>query len=103
MAFSAIGIYSINNSSFEVYLAAIFGVVGFAWVKLGFSPTPMLLGFVLGPMMEEHLRRAMLMSKGDPSVFVTHPISLVFILASAAILVVMVLPAVRQRRGEITD
>jgi TctA family transporter len=63
----------------------------------------MLLGFVLGPMMEEHLRRAMLMSKGDPSVFVTHPISLAFMIASAAILVVMVVPAVRQRRGAITD
>jgi TctA family transporter len=103
MAFSAIGVYSVNSSAFEIYLTALFGVVGFVFSKLGFPPAPMLLGFVLGPMMEEHLRRAMLMSKGDPSVFVTHPISLVFILASAAILVVMVLPAVRQRRGEITD
>jgi len=103
MAFSAIGIYSVNNSSFEIYLTALFGILGFVWMRLGFPMAPMLLGFVLGPMMEEHLRRAMLMSKGDPSVFVTHPISLVFILASAAILVVMVLPAVRQRRGEITD
>ena len=103
MAFSAIGIYSVNNSSFEIYLTALFGVLGFVGTKLGFPAPPLLLGFVLGPMMEEHLRRAMLMSKGDPSVFVTHPISLVFILASAAILVVMVLPAVRQRRGEITD
>ena len=71
MAFSAIGIYSVNNSSFEIYLTALFGVIGFIWIKLGCSPAPMLLGFVLGPMMEEHLRRAMLMSKGDPSVFVT--------------------------------
>src|SRR5712672_2107154 len=103
MAFSAIGIYSVNNSSIEIYLTALFGVVGYICMRLGFNLAPLLLGFVLGPMMEEHLRRAMLMSKGDPSVFVTHPISLVFILASAAILVVMVLPAVRQRRGEITD
>jgi TctA family transporter len=103
MAFSAIGVYSVNSSSFEIYLTALFGVVGFVFSKLGFPPAPMLLGFVLGPMMEEHLRRAMLMSKGDPSVFVTHPISLVFILAAAAILVVMVVPAVRQRRGAITD
>ena len=79
MAFSAIGIYSVNNSSFEIYLTALFGVIGFIWIKLGCSPAPMLLGFVLGPMMEEHLRRAMLMSKGDPSVFVTRPISLAFI------------------------
>ena len=65
MAFSAIGIYSVNNSSFEIYLTALFGVIGFVCIKLGFPPAPMLLGFVLGPMMEENLRRAMLMSRGD--------------------------------------
>src|SRR5436190_2014795 len=101
MAFSAIGVYSVNNSSFEIYLTALFGAIGFMWIKLGCSPAPMLLGFVLGPMMEEHLRRAMLMSKGDPSVFVTRPISLGFIIATVLILVVIVLPAVRSRRGEI--
>jgi len=101
MAFSAIGVYSVNNSSYEIYLTALFGVIGFMWIKLGCSPAPMLLGFVLGPMMEEHLRRAMLMSKGDPSVFVTRPISLGFIIATVLILVVIVLPAVRSRRGEI--
>jgi putative tricarboxylic transport membrane protein len=101
MAFSAIGVYSVNNSSFEIYLTALFGVIGFMWIKLGCSPAPMLLGFVLGPMMEEHLRRAMLMSKGDPSVFVTRPISLGFIIVTVLILVVIVLPAVRSRRGEI--
>jgi putative tricarboxylic transport membrane protein len=101
MAFSAIGVYSVNNSSFEIYLTALFGVIGFMWIKLGCSPAPMLLGFVLGPMMEEHLRRAMLMSKGDPSVFVTRPISLGFIVATVLILVVIVLPAVRSRRNEI--
>jgi TctA family transporter len=62
----------------------------------------MLLGFVLGPMMEENLRRSMLMAGGDPSVFVTRPLSLVFIIATVLILIVMVVPAVRQRRGEIT-
>src|SRR3954464_8039913 len=101
MAFSAIGVYSVNNSSFEIYLTALFGVIGFMWIKLGCSPAPMLLGFVLGPMMEEHLRRAMLMSKGDPSVFLTRPISLGFIIATVLILVVIILPAVRSRRGEI--
>lgn len=101
MAFSAIGIYSVNNSSFEIYLTALFGVIGFVWIKLGCSPAPMLLGFVLGPMMEEHLRRAMLMSKGDPSVFVTRPISLAFIIATVAILVVMIAPVVRKRRVDI--
>jgi TctA family transporter len=103
MAFSAIGIYSVNNSSFDIYLTAIFGVVGFLWIKLGCSPAPMMLGFVLGPMMEEHLRRAMLMSKGNPSVFFTRPISVAFIIATVLILIVMVAPAVRERRREIAD
>jgi len=102
MAFSAIGIYSVNNSSFEIYLTAAFGIIGFICMRLGFPLAPMLLGFVLGPMMEENLRRSMLMAGGDPSVFVTRPISLAFIIATAVILVVMVLPAVRERRGEIT-
>jgi TctA family transporter len=101
MAFSAIGIYSVNNSSFEIYLTAVFGVIGFVWYKLGCSPAPMLLGFVLGPMMEEHLRRAMLMSKGDPSVLVTRPISLGFIIATVLILAVMIAPAVRRRHADI--
>jgi putative tricarboxylic transport membrane protein len=102
MAFSAIGIYSVNNSSFEIYLTALFGVLGFVWAKLGFPAAPLLLGFVLGPMMEEHLRRAMLMARGDPTVFVTRPISLAFIIVTAVIIVVMVAPVVKQRRGEIT-
>jgi putative tricarboxylic transport membrane protein len=103
MAFSAIGIYSVNNSSFEIYLTALFGIFGFVCMKLGFPPAPMLLGYVLGPMMEENLRRSMLMSGGDPSVFVTRPLSLVFIVATVLILVVMVLPAVRAHRQEIAD
>src|SRR5262245_18164068 len=81
MAFSAIGIYSVNNSSFEIYLTALFGLFGFICMKLGFPPAPLLLGYVLGPMMEENLRRSMLMSGGDASVFVTRPISLAFIVA----------------------
>jgi putative tricarboxylic transport membrane protein len=103
MTFSAIGIYSVNNSSFEIYLTALFGILGFLWMRLGFPLAPMLLGFVLGPMVEEHLRRAMLMSGGDPSVFVRRPISLAFIIATVLILVVMIAPAVRRRRAEISD
>src|SRR5262249_49953321 len=75
MAFSAIGIYSVNTSSFEIYLTALFGIVGFVCMRLGFPLAPMLLGFVLGPMMEENLRRAMLQSGGDPSGFVQRPVS----------------------------
>ncbi len=103
MVFSAIGIYSSNNASFDVYLAALFGLLGVVWRLLECSPVPMLLGFVLGPMMEENLRRALQVSRGDLSVFVTRPISLGFILATILILIVMVMPAVRRHRGEITD
>jgi putative tricarboxylic transport membrane protein len=102
MAFSAIGIYSVNSSSFEIYLTALFGIVGFICMRLGFPLAPMLLGFVLGPMMEENLRRSMLMAGGDPSVFVRRPLSLTFMIATVLILVVMVAPAVRKRREEIT-
>jgi TctA family transporter len=102
MVFSAIGIYSANNVSFDVYVAALFGILGIVWRLLGCSPVPMLLGFVLGPMMEENLRRALQVSNGDPSVFVTQPISLAFNIATVLILIVMVLPAVRSRRADIT-
>lgn len=102
MAFSAIGVYSVNNSGFEIYLTALFGVLGFIWAKLGFNMTPMLLGFVLGPMMEEHLRRAMLMSRADPTVFFTRPLSLTFIIATVLILVIVLLPAFRKNRNELT-
>jgi putative tricarboxylic transport membrane protein len=101
MAFSAVGIYSVNNSSFEIYVTALFGVVGYVCMQLGFPLAPMLLGFVLGPMMEENLRRSMLMSGGDASVFVTRPISLAFMLATVLILVVMLAPVVRARRSAI--
>lgn len=103
MVFSAIGIYSTNNVSFDVYLAALFGVLGIMWSLLGFTPVPMLLGFVLGPMLEENLRRSLQVADGDPSVFITRPLSLAFIIATVLILIVMVLPTVRKRRGEITD
>ena len=103
MAFSCIGIYSVNNSPFELYLTAIFGIIGFVWMKLDMPPAPMLLGFVLGPLMEENLRRALLISRGDPTVFFTRPISLGFMIATALIVIIMVLPAVKARRAAITD
>ncbi|MCC7484022.1 MAG: tripartite tricarboxylate transporter permease [Burkholderiales bacterium] len=103
MAFSCIGIYSVNNSPFEIYLSALFGLIGIAWMKLEMPPAPMLLGFVLGPLMEENLRRALLISRGDPTVFFTRPISLGFMIATALIIIIMVLPAVKARRAAITD
>ena len=86
MVFSAIGIYSSNNLSFDVYLAAIFGVLGIVWRLLDCSSVPMLLGFVLGPMLEENLRRALQIADGNPSVFITRPISLAFVIATVLIL-----------------
>ncbi len=102
MLFSSIGIYSLNNSPFELYLTAFFGLLGFLWMKLECSPVPLMLGFVLGPMMEENLRRAMLISRGDPTVFLTRPLSLAFVIATVLILVAMSAPAMRKRRGDIT-
>ena len=102
MVFCSIGIYSVNNMSFEIYLTAFFGILGFIWRKLECSPVPIMLGFVLGPMIEENLRRSMLLSRGNPLVFVTRPISLAFIIATVLILIVMAAPAVRKRRGDIT-
>jgi len=102
MVFSAIGIYSTNSISFDIYLTAIFGILGVLWRLLGCSPIPLLLGFVLGPMMEENLRRALQVSEGDPAVFFTRPLSLAFLIATALILIVMVLPAVRKRRDDIS-
>jgi len=103
MSFSVIGVYSVNTSAFELNLAAFFGVLGFLWLKFGCPAPPMLLGFVLGPILEENLRRALLLSRGDPSVFVTRPISLAFIIVTVLILVTMALPVVSKRRRQITD
>jgi len=74
--FCAIGVYSTNNNTFDIWMVGIFGVIGYAFTKLGCEPAPLLLGFILGPMMEENLRRALLLSRGSWAVFVTRPISL---------------------------
>jgi putative tricarboxylic transport membrane protein len=101
MVFCAIGIYSTNGLSFDVYIAAIFGVLGIVWRMLDCSPIPAMLGFVLGPMLEENLRRALQVANGNPMVFLTRPISCAFIIASILIVILMVLPAVRKRKGDI--
>lgn len=100
IAFCCIGAFSVNNNAFDIYAMALFGAVGYLFVKLDFEPAPLLLGFVLGPMLEENLRRAMTISRGDPTVFVTHPLSLVLLLASAALLTVVLLPSIRAKREE---
>ncbi len=98
LLFCAIGVYTINNASFDVMQTAAFGFLGIVFVKLEFEPAPLLLGFVLGPMMEENLRRAMLLSRGDPSVFVTRPISLVMLLMAVGLLLLIAVPKFRKTR-----
>ena len=100
VVFCAIGIYSLNNAVVDVYFTAFFGVIGYLFVKLGFEAAPLLLGFLLGPMMEENLRRAMVMSRGDPMTFVTRPISLGLLIASVALLILVIAPSVRKKREE---
>jgi len=96
--FCSIGNYSVNNNPFDVYLVALIGVLGYVLVKLECEPAPLLLGYVLGPLLEENLRRAMLIARGDPTVFFTRPISAVFMIATVLIFVIMVLPAARAMR-----
>lgn len=73
IAFCVIGTYSINNNVFDIWVSIVFGLLGYLFIKLGCEAAPFILGFILGPMMEENLRRALLLSRGDPSVFVTRP------------------------------
>ena len=98
MLFCCIGVYSLNNSVFEVGLTAMFGLVGYFFLKVGCEPAPLLLGFILGPMMEENLRRALLLAHGDVTVFFTRPLSLALLLLAAFLLVLVVLPAVKNVR-----
>ena len=96
-----IGVYSVNNSPTDVYLTAAFALVGYWLVKHDFEPAPMLLGFVLGPLMEENLRRAMLIARGDAMVFLQRPISAGLLIVSAILLVIAVLPMMRKKRDEV--
>jgi putative tricarboxylic transport membrane protein len=100
LVFCAIGVYSLNNTSFDVFLMAGFGVLGYIFAKLECEPAPMLLGFILGPMMEEYLRRAMTLSRGDPTVFFTRPISATMLVLAALALAVVLMPAIRKKREE---
>src|SRR6516162_1450440 len=101
VVFCAIGIYSINNAPVDVVLAGAFGLIGYWLIKHEFEPAPLLLGMVLGPLMEENLRRALLISRGDWSVFITRPLSAVLMAVAAGLLVLTVLPALRAKRDEV--
>jgi TctA family transporter len=98
LLFCATGVYTISNSSFAVILAAIFGVAGYIFVRLGCEPAPMILGFVLGPLMEDNLRRAMRISGGDPMIFVERPIAFGLLVAAAILLIIVALPSIRSGR-----
>ena len=100
VVFCAIGVFSMANTTFDVYFMAVFGLLGYIFRKLGCEPAPMMLGFILGPMMEEFLRRALLLTKGDPSVFIRRPISATMLVIAALALVSVVLPALRKKREE---
>ncbi|MGA8988999.1 MAG: tripartite tricarboxylate transporter permease, partial [Rhodoplanes sp.] len=101
LIFCCIGVYSINNSPTDVIMTAAFGLVGYWLVKHDFEPAPMLLGFVLGPLMEENLRRAILIARGDPLTFFTRPISGGLLAVAILLLVVAVLPMIRARRAQV--
>jgi putative tricarboxylic transport membrane protein len=96
--FCCIGVYSLNNSANEVMIITLFGVIGYAFMKLDCEPAPLLLGFLLGPMMEVYMRRTMLLSRGDPWVFLQRPLSLTFLAIAALLVLFIVLPNVRRAR-----
>jgi TctA family transporter len=100
LIFCCIGVYSISNAWMDVLLAALFGFIGYTFIKLEVEPAPLLLGFVLGPMMEENLRRALLLSRGDPLVFFTRPISATLLVISAILIIIVLLPAISKKREE---
>ena len=98
LVFCAIGVYSINNNAFDVLMTTAFGALGYLFFKLRCEPAPLILGFILGPMMEENLRRAMLLSRGDPWVVLQRPLSLAFLAMAVLLLVFILLPNIRKAR-----
>jgi TctA family transporter len=100
LVFCCIGVFTINNNVFDLFQLVVFAGVGYVLLKFGCEPAPLILGLVLGPMMEEYLRRALLISLGDPTVLITSPISAAFLVAAAALLALIAVPAIRTKREE---
>ncbi|MDQ0139032.1 tripartite tricarboxylate transporter permease [Cupriavidus necator] len=100
LVFCCIGVYSVQNTTFDVFQTAAFGVIGYLFIKLRCEPAPMLLGFVLGPMMEENFRRSLLLSRGAFSVFVTRPLSMGLLIAAAVLVAVVAMPSIKSKREE---
>ena len=98
VTFCCIGTYSLSNSSFDVYMTAVFSLVGYIFYKLSCEPAPLLLGFILGPMMEENLRRALLLARGDWTTFMTRPLSAGLLIAAVLMVVVVMLPSIKNKR-----
>ena len=101
IAFACIGTFSIGLNQFDIYAIAVLGVIGYVLVKLDCEPAPLLLGFVLGPLLEEHLRRAMIISRGDPMTFIERPISATLLALAAIAIILSLLPAIRRKREEV--
>jgi putative tricarboxylic transport membrane protein len=101
LMFCCIGIYSVNSAPSDVLAIAVFGIMGYALIKFGFEPAPLLLGFVLGRLMEEYLRRALIISRGDMMTFLERPISALLLAVAAIMLVIAVLPAIRKGREQV--
>ncbi len=99
--FACIGTFSINQNIYDIYAIAFFGIVGYLLIRFGCEPAPLLLGFVLGPLLEEHLRRAMIISRGDPTIFVTRPISATLLALALLAVLIAVLPSIRKKRAEV--
>ncbi|MFN4211575.1 MAG: tripartite tricarboxylate transporter permease [Devosia sp.] len=100
VVFCSVGVFSVNNASFDVTLMAVFAVIGYVLVKLDCEPAPLLLGFVVGPMLEENIRRAMLVSRGDPMIFIERPISAGLLIIAAIAIAAVTLPAIRKGREQ---
>ena len=100
LVFCCIGVYSLQNNVFDVLMTAVFGLLGWIFVKLECEPAPLLLGFILGPLMEENLRRALLLSRGDATVFVTRPLSATLLGIAAVLLLIVAAPQIRRKREE---
>ena len=97
--FICVGVYSINNKPFDVMVVIVFGIVGYFMNIFQYPPAPLLMGFILGPMMEQHFRRALLYSRGDLWTFIDRPVSAAFLACSVALMVVVALPSLRRRSG----
>jgi TctA family transporter len=98
--FCAIGVYTTNSTTFDIGLVAAFGLAGYVFIKLGCEPAPLLLGFILGPMLEEYLKRALKLARGDWSVFLTRPLSAALLAIGVLLLVMVLLPAIKSKRQE---